>query len=111
MIAEIGECAMHRIATRSSSGPAFGKAGRRVPPGAFRGERAFLAAVLRTMSSIGDCRAPVRPLRYPRDAKHRDLTRIGGDMYKAMGWHAAERKRDEKEQGEESPDSASGPPP
>ena len=55
---------------------------------AFRRKRSLLSTVLRTMSSAGDCHAPARPLRYPRNAGHQDLTRIGRDMYRAMGWHA-----------------------
>ena len=80
---------MHRIAARSPGGPASG-AERRMLLSMFRGERAFLPALLRTMSSAGDCYAPARPLRYPRDAGHRDLTRIGADMYKAMGRYTVE---------------------
>lgn len=63
---------------------------RRMPPSAFHGEHAFLRAVLETVSAAGDCHAPARQLLYPRDAGHRDLTRIGGDMYRAMGRYAVE---------------------
>lgn len=72
--------------------PAGGGASRRgrMLLSAFRGERSLLSAALRTMSSAGDCQAPARPLRYPRDAGHQDLTRIGRDMYRAMGRHAVE---------------------
>ena len=53
-------------------------------------ERAFLLAALGTMSSAGDFHAPVRTLRYPRDTGHRDLTRVGPGMYRAMERHAVE---------------------
>ena len=76
---------MRRIAARSSNGFM-----RSTLVSAFRGKSAFLLAALRTMSSAGDFHAPVRPLRYPRDAGHRDLTRIGQDMYRAMERHAVE---------------------
>lgn len=75
---------MRQAVTRSPNGPAFGMAQQPLLS-VFRGGRAFLPAVLRVMSSAGDCHAPVRPLRYPRDAGHQDLTRIGQDMYRAMG--------------------------
>lgn len=80
---------MRQAATRSPNGPAF-RTARQPLLSVFRGGRAFLPAVLRTMSSAGDCHAPVRSLRYPRDAGHRDLTRIGQDMYRAMGRYATE---------------------
>ena len=78
---------MRQAVTRSPNGPAF-RAAQQPLLSAFRGRRAFLPAVLRIMSSAGDCYAPARPLRYPRDAGHRDLTRIGQDMYRAMGRYA-----------------------
>ena len=76
---------MHRITARSSNSFT-----RWTLVSALRGESAFLLAALRTMSSAGDFHAPVRPLRYPRDTGHRDLTRIGQDMYRAMERHAVE---------------------
>ena len=69
---------MKRTTVRSSNGSAFRERG------------AFLLAALKTMSSAGDVHAPARSLRYPRDAGHRDLKRIGGDMYRAMGRYASE---------------------
>ena len=80
---------MNRIAARSPGSSASGVE-RRTLLSAFREERAFLPAALRIVSGAGDCDAPARPLRYPRDAGHRDLTRIGEDMYKAMGQYAVE---------------------
>ncbi len=81
---------MHRIAARSPGSPAS-RVVRRTLLSMFRGERAFLPAALRTISSAGDCYAPARPLRYPQDASHRDLIRIGKDMYKAMGQYSVEK--------------------
>ena len=80
---------MRQTTARAPRGPVSGTT-RRMPPSAFHGEHALLRAVLRTMSSGGDCHAPARQLLYPRDAGHRDLTRIGGDMYRAMGRYAVE---------------------
>ena len=77
---------MRATTARPSSGSTSGSV-RQVLLSAFRRERTLLSAALRTMSSVGDCHAPARPLRYPRDAGHQDLTRIGRDMYRAMGWH------------------------
>ena len=89
-ITRIGEYDMHRIAARSPVSSAS-KVVRRTLLSMFRRERAFLPAALRTISSAGDCYAPARPLRYPRDAGHRDLIRIGKDMYEAMGRYAVEK--------------------
>ena len=80
---------MQATTARPSSSSTSGSV-RRVLLSAFRRERTLLSAALRTMSSGGDCHAPARPLRYPRDAAHQDLTRIGRDMYRAMGWHGSE---------------------
>lgn len=58
-----------------------------------RGERdvaGFRTAALRTLSSAGDFRVKVTVPVYPRDAQHRDLVRIGQDMYRAAGRHAEE---------------------
>ena len=52
-------------------------------------ERPLLSAVLRTTSSVGDRHALARPFRYPKDARHQDLKRVGRDMYRATGWRAA----------------------
>lgn len=76
----------HTFAEQAAS-----RVARRMLLSMFRGERAFLTVVLKTISSAGDCYAPARPLRYPRDACHQDLTRIGKDMYTAIGWYAAEK--------------------
>lgn len=80
---------MHAATARPPSGSVSGS-GRHLLLSAFRRERTLLSAALRTMSSGGDCHAPARPLRYPRDGAHQDLTRIGRDMYRAMGWHGSE---------------------
>ena len=80
---------MPATVTHSPYGSASGPA-RRILLSAFRGERTSLSAVLRTMSSAGDCHAPTRPLRYPRDAGYQDLARLGQDMYRAMGRYAVE---------------------
>lgn len=79
---------MPATTARPSSGSTSGSM-RQVWLSAFRRERTLLSAVLGTMSGVGAFRAPARPLRYPRDARHQDLTRIGRDMYRAMGWHAS----------------------
>lgn len=80
---------MHAATARPPSGSVSGPE-RRLFLSAFRRERTLLSAALRTMSSGGDCHAPARPLRYPRNAGHQDLKRIGWDMYRAMGWHGSE---------------------
>lgn len=79
---------MDGMTARPTGGAASGRG--RMLLSAFRRERGLLSAALRTMSSAGDCQAPARPLRYPRDAGHQDLMRIGRDMYRAMGRHAGE---------------------
>lgn len=45
---------------------------------------------LRSLSSAGDFRSAFSLPKYPRDAQHQDLVRIGQDMYRAMGRHADE---------------------
>ena len=79
---------MLQVTARSPNGSAF-KMAQRTLLSAFRKGSTLLPVVLRTMSSVGDSYAPVRPLRYPRDGGHQDLTRIGRDMYRAMGRYAA----------------------
>ena len=56
--------------------------------GGTRRRRVFGTALLRTVSSAGDCHAVLAVPVYPRDAPRRDLERIGEDMYRAMGRHA-----------------------
>lgn len=53
------------------------------------GARFYLSA-LRSLSGAGDFHSALSLPRYPRDAQHQDLVRIGQDMYRAMGRHANE---------------------
>ena len=96
---------MRQIAARSPNDSAF-KIAQRTLLSAFRGGSAFLPAVLRTMSGVGD--PPVRPLRYPRDGGRQDLTRIGRDMYRAMGADETPGAHNVENLGEESPASPRG---
>ena len=80
---------MHQATARAPNSLTFGME-RRTLVSEFRGGHACLPATLRIMSGAGDFHAPVRRLRYPRNAGHRDLTRIGQDMYRAMERYAAE---------------------
>ena len=53
------------------------------------GARFYLSA-LWSLSSAGDFHSALSLPRYPQDAQHQDLVRIGQDMYRAMGRHANE---------------------
>lgn len=57
---------------------------------AFRVGTRFYLGALRSLSSAGDFHSAINLPKYPRDAQHQDLVRIGQDMYKAMGRHANE---------------------
>ena len=74
---------MSATITRSPSCSTSGSV-RQLWLSAFRRDHTLLSTVLRTMGNVGSCYAPARPLRYPRNAGHQDLTRIGWDMYRAM---------------------------
>ena len=50
----------------------------------------FYVSALRSLSSAGDFHSAISLPKYPRDAQHQDLVRIGQDMYKAMGRYADE---------------------
>ena len=57
---------------------------------ASRVDAKFYLSALRSLSSAGDFQSALNLPKYPRDAQHQDLVRIGQDMYRAMGRHVDE---------------------
>ena len=55
-----------------------------------RADARFYLSALRSLSSAGDFHSTLNLPKYPRDAQHQDLVRIGQDMHRAMGRHADE---------------------
>ena len=51
---------------------------------------AFFESLLATLSGSGDFHVELHVPRYPRDAQHEDLVRIGQDMYRAVGRYGHE---------------------
>lgn len=44
----------------------------------------FWSGLLDVLSGTGNGQTPFDPPRYPKDAQHQDLKRIGQDMYRAF---------------------------
>ena len=55
-----------------------------------RADARFYLSALRSLSSAGDFHSTLNLPKYPRDAQHQDLVRIGQDMHRAIGRHADE---------------------